>query len=111
MGQTRGSPLIEQAGNGFTVRITSSVFKHPTTSVTDSRSVAVAVVPVTITVGDKELGELMLAGPEMTPQFVEVRGVLPDCTNPFIEKDVVAPSVHLVWSGPASEIGPSRKLT
>ena len=80
-------------------------------SVTDKRNVAVAVAPVRTTVVDKEFDELMLAEPATMLQFVDVRGELPVCTKPFMVKDVVAPSVHLDWSGPASETGPSRKLT
>src|SRR5437773_7142784 len=97
-------PVMEHVGNGLTVSTTSSVLVHPDASLTLRRNVAVAVAPVTTTVEVKEWGELMLAGPERTVQFVELSGLTPPWAMPCKVKEVVGPVVHLAWSGPASAI-------
>ena len=99
----------------LTVRITSSVligFPHGPEALTLSRSVTVRGEPVMVAPVDKVLGELMVTPVQLDThdQVVAVIGLVPGWAVPVRLKLVVPlGSAHLLWSGPASAVGPITK--
>src|SRR5262245_17088917 len=92
LGQTNAGPVIEQPGSGLTVRTMSLVTVQPLVSTAVNRKVAVA--EETCAVVSSELGESIVAIPEITLQAVEATGCRPAVATPCSGKAVESPSVQ-----------------